>query len=1181
MNNGIKRLTNSYSAGAGGARFESCVQAMYLTLMLTQGPAPCLPPWPIKEIRLQTRNDGAELDDMMVTVQNPNGSEQCKLFAQIRHFVRITERDDSFGGIIRAAWGDFNNGTLFERNADRLALITGPKSSIEDTKWLLSQARHTENVEEFSRKVGLAYFSSETKRKKLEVIKNQLKMANGDVELADDTTYLFLRHFHLAGYDLGGELSDTFPLLLSHISQFNENPMFLWGRIVDEVQKWNLDAGTITHQNLPDDLVEAVVPLERRSSPFKSPVPQTPSTDELWNQPPLASELVFASLLGAWNENNVADRGLIQQLTHKEFDVWLQSVRETLQLPSSPIALRNGQWHVPDRKALWQTIGGRVFDYNLDDLEEVAVTVLSERDPKLKLPARERHAAQVYGAVPSHSYELRKGMAESLALLGNQHSELKFCSQHKPEIVASLSLRKIFENADWELWGSLDSLLPTLAEASPDEFLEAVESGLQLQPCPFDELFLQGQTSVFGESYIVGLLWALETLAWDKDYLIRVCIVLGKLASRDPGGNSTSRPANSLTRILLPWLPQTTASLQKRRLAVEALQMEDPETAWKLLISLLPSERGFSHPTHRPSWRDSGLADWTESVSQEDYMEQVDLYANMSVDMACQDMDKLGDKDFIDRLHQLPQNARDRVLEHISSDAISSESEDKLLVLWTELSRFVRVQREFSSASWVLGVDEVAKIEKVAGRLSPDNPLVVHRMLFSDNDISLYEDWKDGGDLDDQRNLRRQQALEDILASGGVDAVIQFAQRVENPQFVGNVLAVLADAETDNRLFPELLETDDEKHNLFGQGYVWVRRYKNGWEWADKLDRSSWTDAQVGQFLSWLPFTEEAWKKAEAWLGKQEGEYWRRTRAGLRFGTDGDIGLAIDKLVKYRRPKAAIECLALMKHDSGTFDKQQAIRALLSSGDPDEPVRQELRYAIIEIIQELQSDPEANQEDLMKVEWLYLPLLERHLGALPKTLEFGLASDPDFYCQVIQLIFLPEGQDGRSKQLSEQEKAFAQCAYSLLFEWKTPPGMQPDGTFSPEAFTKWLNHVKAVCGESGHLGIALEQVGEVLGAHSVSNPDGLCIHPTVEVELNDRNVEAMREGFSIGISNSRGVYVIDGTGNEERELARKYRQKADAIEKEGHHRLATTIRRLAEHYDREAERNIARRDQLD
>lgn len=568
-------------------------------------------------------------------------------------------------------------------------------------------------------------------------------------------------------------------------------------------------------------------------------------------------------------------------------------------------------------------------------------------------------------------------------------------------------------------------------------------------------------------------------------------------------------------------------------------------------------------------------------MTQSDFLKHFNAYAEMAVDMACNDIDKLIDKAFIDRLHELPPSARDRVLEHISSDSIANEPEDKRQALWIELSRFIRNHRDFASASWALSEDEIARVEKVANRLAPKDPLAVHRILFSDYDFPLYEDWKDWDDLDEQRKSRRQQAILDILATAGVDAVIHFAQRVERPKFVGNALAILAEKETDGRLFPEFLDPDNENITLFVQGYVWVRRVENGWEWADGLDKSSWSVAQIGQFLSWLPFTEEAWKRAEAWLGKREGEYWRRTGARLFYGTEGDVSLAIYKLIKFRRPKAAIQCIALMKHDRGGFDKQLALQALLSPVNSDEPVEQELRYAIIEIIQDFQEDPEFSQEDLMNVEWRYLPLLERHRGASPKTLEFRLASDPGFYCQVIQLIFLPEGQDSRPKSLSENKRALAQSAYSLLFEWDTPPGTQSDGTFSPDSFSKWLKHVKAVCCESGHLGIALEQVGEVLGAYCATNSDSLYIHPIVAKALNKRNAEAMREGFTIGISNSRGVYVIDGTGKEERELARKYRLKADAIENEGHHRLATTFRGLAEEYDREAERNISRREQVD
>jgi hypothetical protein len=113
---------------------------------------------------------------------------------------------------------------------------------------------------------------------------------------------------------------------------------------------------------------------------------------------------------------------------------------------------------------------------------------------------------------------------------------------------------------------------------------------LQQSPCLFDELFSQESDGTFGGNYLTGLLWALETLAWDEKFLVRACVILGELATHDLGGNWTNRPANSLTTILLPWLPQTTSSIDKRKVALRTLQKEVPAVAWKLLLSLLPNQ---------------------------------------------------------------------------------------------------------------------------------------------------------------------------------------------------------------------------------------------------------------------------------------------------------------------------------------------------------------------------------------------------------------------------------------------------------------------------------------------------------------------------------------------------------------------------------------------------------------
>ena len=613
MKNGGKQLVKSFSTGGGGHNFEAHVQAMFVTLMLSRGYVSYLPPWPITSITLQSRRLGYQMDDVIVTVEEPNRGRSCRLAAQIRYTVQITKNDRDFTEVMQAAWSDFNNRGLFDMSQDRLALITGPGSVIHDSVWLLHQSRHSADAEDFRDRVNQEGFSSAQNRKRLAAFRHQLKRVNNNTEVSDESFRSFLRCFHLEGFDLGNESGGSLSLIYSLMSQAKGEPQHLWHRIVGVVQTSNQHGGTITPDNLPDDLINAFERPQPKAYVKVRLVGRPISPNLGWNQHSYASDLACASLLGEWDENNQADLEVIQALTNREPNVWLHSVRVALEDQPSPLALKDGRWKVIERKAFWLEQGSRIFDDSLARLAELTVTVLSERDPKFELPAQDRFAAQVYGAIPKHSLGLRKGLAESLALLGNRGSQLKHCAQHSAKNVAAISIRKIFQNSDWILWASLGNLLQTLAEASPQEFLKAVENDLRRHPCPFDELFLQEGDSVFGENQITGLLWALEALAWEEDYLTRVCVILGDLANRDPGGNWANRPASSLLGILHPSRPQTNASVHKQKVAVETLRQEFPEVAWKLIRQLSSARREYPLSTHRPIWRESHLDDRRKS----------------------------------------------------------------------------------------------------------------------------------------------------------------------------------------------------------------------------------------------------------------------------------------------------------------------------------------------------------------------------------------------------------------------------------------------------------------------------------------------------------------------------------------------------------------------------------------
>jgi hypothetical protein len=323
MSGEITQLSNPFSAGGGGNNFENQVQSAFVVLMLTGGAVPCLRPWPIKRIKLQGRYEEYKTDDFIAFVEERAGGQKAKLLAQIKHSVGITEGDPTFSKVIQAAWKDFQNPEYFDPRTDVIALITGPLSAndIENVRVILDWARHSENAQEFLSKVGRANFSNDVKRDKLKAFRSQLNKANDGTDVSDEQLLSFLKSFHLLGYDLDVESGVTLSLLNSHVAQFDCGDISgLWAKVSRHVASSNQNAGTITHDTIPDEIKTAFakrvsvahIPerlLKKKKAAEKKSV--FPAGDE-------ANALMYATLLGSWSDKSDGDMDTIQKLIERK-----------------------------------------------------------------------------------------------------------------------------------------------------------------------------------------------------------------------------------------------------------------------------------------------------------------------------------------------------------------------------------------------------------------------------------------------------------------------------------------------------------------------------------------------------------------------------------------------------------------------------------------------------------------------------------------------------------------------------------------------------------------------------------------------------------------------------------------------------------------------------------------------
>lgn len=870
------------------------------------------------------------------------------------------------------------------------------------------------------------------------------------------------------------------------------------------------------------------------------------------------------------------DTEVVAQWIGISYDDWQKRAREILHYPDTPFSYKNGIWKIVNRSEFWNLLGSRILDKDLDSFRVLAINVLGESDPAFELSVEERYVAGIRGKVMEYSHELRKGIAEGLAILANNPDAASNSSLGKAEDTSTLVVRELLTEADWKIWGSLNSLLPILAEAAPDAFLKAVDGALSQTPCPFDELFAQESNGVVGRNYLTGLLWALEALAWDEQYLIRTCIILGELASHDPGGQWANRPIDSLITILLPWWPQTLASVEKRKVAVETLLKERPGIGWNLIIQLLPGQQKISSGSYKPKWRQA-ITDDHEEVTHQEFWELASFYAELTVSSAGTNVARLSE--LIDHFDHLSLPAFDKLIEILSSKDITEQAENQRYLIWDRLIKFTARHRRFAGAKWALADELITRIEVVAKQLAPTDPFNSHQYLFTDSDADLYEEkgnWKEQRKKIEQL---RESAIREIFQQSGMQGVIQFAKSVASPRQVGYSLASIDDETVEETLLPSFLDSTDKKLKVLARRYIWRRHQVNGWEWCDNISKSGWTNPQIGFFLACLPFSREAWDRASQWLGKYNGEYWSRTDA-YPHQTDDDLTTAVKKLLEYSRPYAAIDCLNKVCHDKQSVDVNLCFKALLSAFSSNEPIHTMDQHNVVELIKFLQTETSVSKEDLFKVEWAYLPFLLRDRGVAPKTLENKLAGDPEFFCEVIQSLYRSKKEEKPPKEPSEETKAIATNAWRLLHEWRTIPGSQVGGSFNADCFNDWLEQVKTNSSKSGHLESALTHIGEVL-FHAPPDPDGLWIHRAIAEALNDKSAECMRDGFTTGIFNSRGVHGVDPTGQPEKDLAERFYCKAEEVENAGFQRLATVLRILAKGYERESKLIVSEHQQED
>lgn len=904
-----------------------------------------------------------------------------------------------------------------------------------------------------------------------------------------------------------------------------------------------------------------------------------------WSRPDLARDLIPALLAGGWAGENPGDRELVAALGGTTYESISSTLVRWANETDAPVRNVAGAWFLTAKEDTWSLLARFLTSDDLRRFENVVLKALGTPDPRFELSKDKRYIANFLGKAAPYSGFLQKELADTIAFLGARGGSLMVTGGVDLSLWCTGLVQRLLKlaNEDWRIWASLSHLLPLLAEAAPDEFLAAVERGISGSEPAVLQVFAEQEDAMFGRMPHTGVLWSLETIAWDSEHLSHAVALLAELMERVPEGNPNSHLRDSLRGIFLLWLPQTGASLQRRLAVIDALRERAPDVSWWLLDQLLPKDHDAGRYNATPRWREWAPKPYPEGP-RSDYNDGVkEIIARVLADVG-----QSGARwpQVIWALPQLGVETYEKVSKELSEMELENLNPSDRNGIWCGLRDFISRHRSFPDADWSLPAEYLDRLEPILARFEPEDLLVKYSWLF-DNSPSLPEglesDWHA---REAEIEKARDRAVAEVYQHGRLELLLDLATKVERPWDVGVSLGkVELDVQQENEFLSANLASTTAAHAELARGFVFGRFRAGGFPWATpKLveEAKDWTPEQRAQFLISLPFGSELWQIVEAFGPETDRAYWRLINV-YAVG-EQNIEFGVRKFLAHDRPHAAVELLSvhvIRKNEVPASLVAEALDRMVQRTERDDRPHRPLSHDLSRLLNMIATSDEVEDSRIAQLEWIFLPILgsfERR----PKILYSELAKSPEFFVQLVSLVFRPEGEE--SKETTEDDRARARHAYNLLHSWRTIPGADDRGGVNSPALKEWVEKARALLADARLLGVGDEILGQVLSG-SPFDENGSWPDAAVCDLIDQCRSAELENGLEIGVYNSRGVVTkspFDG-GTLERDIADRYQRYA-AAKRDRWPRTAAMLRRIVERYQSEAkfeDRNLELRQELE
>lgn len=620
-----------------------------------------------------------------------------------------------------------------------------------------------------------------------------------------------------------------------------------------------------------------------------------------WASPETSRSIVALILIGQWDSNNESDKEIVAHVTGQAYEAVERDLISLTLVEDSPITKIGNRWCLISHEEAWEMLAPQLTATDIDRFKRSATEIFKIL-MELNLPPKNRTLARLTDKVLPHSRTIRRGIAQSLAIMAVHYDRIRHDrnAQHIPRQVLSDILG---DGGNWQIWATLNPELKILAEASPEAFMDAVER--YLESSPFEEPFSQDNAPIPGTiSSYIGILSALKILAWSQEYFSRVARILARLAEIDSGGQIANGSAKDLQELFLPWIRFSETSDQDRLKTLKML-LHNHAIVWQPIIKAF-NIQGSNSTNIRPSWRQ-----WAQDCTRRPTREEC---FNFRKEMGTLLLDNIGNNigkwmDFLGLLPELHPETRQRAIQLLSCSVDELKRHSSCNILWEKLKNLLHLQRTELHRNWAIDASDINRLEAIYRELEPSDPALAYRYLFSGwpelpNGMTLGTPEAD--QIIGEKQIR---AVHTTYEIGGVQAIQRLAEVAEEPHQVGEYVVHSMDSDLAFDVSFDNLGSD--KPNLRGMAHGAFREFYRlyGWEILGRAISKAKTEDSIPHVIADVyiaaPASGETWQQLASEEQPVQTAYWNRLQP-WRIHQDSnhypkDIIFSAQKLIDFNR----------------------------------------------------------------------------------------------------------------------------------------------------------------------------------------------------------------------------------------------------------------------------------------